>query len=453
MLWTITCRRLRRDRRGISNIIVVALSLVIIVAIASNIVLWNYEMNQVDWERLKEGVSIANVESGDSYPWFGTQSEYGVNTGTKTAGNYGDTQIVDGSYETFTEEASTILSNVTLVDAEGFEGVWVPSDWSATGNWMQENDYAYTGDYSADFDGNAENVSGYLTSASMNCSDANAIYVDFWWQDTDLEDDELVLEYYNGSAWNSIQDLNQLEAGNGWHHYTETVTDSQYFVSDFQVRWWANSVFTDRTACVDVVTVTKRINENIYSFDMTGYFTVDLATYPLEHVQTVEIQMRLRTDDSSENWYLKAYNWASSEYSSSGFNSTVGHNPTTGWDYYTVNITDAWQSYVHVNGTVKVKFVDEYSETEQTSVDVDFMGVKVKLDGTRFVFENEGSLTVHLVSLWIINSTEHQRYDISVFVNSAATQSYLRDDISQLTGNYTVKIITERGNTAVYSEN
>ena len=61
-MWTITWRRLKRDRRGISNIIVVALSLVIILAIVSNIVLWNYEMNQVDWEKMRENVIITNVE-------------------------------------------------------------------------------------------------------------------------------------------------------------------------------------------------------------------------------------------------------------------------------------------------------------------------------------------------------------------------------------------------------
>lgn len=64
MLWTITCRRLRRDQRGISNIIVVALSLVIVLAIVSNLVLWNYEMNQVDWEKMREGVIIRDVERG-----------------------------------------------------------------------------------------------------------------------------------------------------------------------------------------------------------------------------------------------------------------------------------------------------------------------------------------------------------------------------------------------------
>jgi hypothetical protein len=74
-----------------------------------------------------------------------------------------------------------------------------------------------------------------------------------------------------------------------------------------------------------------------------------------------------------------------------------------------------------------------------------------RVTGSQFTFENDGGLTVHLVSLWIINSTYHQHYDISVFVNSAETKNYLRDDISLPTGNYTVKVVTERGNTAVYS--
>ena len=74
-----------------------------------------------------------------------------------------------------------------------------------------------------------------------------------------------------------------------------------------------------------------------------------------------------------------------------------------------------------------------------------------RLTGSQFTFQNDGSLTAHLVSLWIINSTDHQRYDISVFVNSAETKTYLLEDISLPTGSYTVKVVTERGNTAVYS--
>ena len=61
-MWTITSLRLRRNRRGISNIIVVVLSLVIIVIIVSNIVLFSYEMNQLDWNRTREKIKIVHID-------------------------------------------------------------------------------------------------------------------------------------------------------------------------------------------------------------------------------------------------------------------------------------------------------------------------------------------------------------------------------------------------------
>jgi len=98
-----------------------------------------------------------------------------------------------------------------------------------------------------------------------------------------------------------------------------------------------------------------------------------------------------------------------------------------------------------------VKVVDEGLDSNQTTINIDFLGVRAAIDGTRFTFKNEGSLTCHLVSLWIINSTAHQHYDVNVFVNSGETSSYLRVDISLPSGEYMVKVATERGNVAVYS--
>lgn len=57
---TITC--LRRNKHGISNVIVAMLSLVIVVIIFSNVILTSYQMNQFDWERMQENVEITNVE-------------------------------------------------------------------------------------------------------------------------------------------------------------------------------------------------------------------------------------------------------------------------------------------------------------------------------------------------------------------------------------------------------
>jgi len=445
-----TCRRLKRDRRGISNIIVLALSLVIILAIVSDIVLWNYEMNQVDWEKMKEDISITNVESITHSSWLTAQSEYTLSSGTKTGGTYIDTKVVDDSFERFMESTGG-SSNLTLINVESFEGSWTPVGWSGTNLWEQESNYAYDGTYSADFDGATGGMSGYLTSPIIDCSDADAIYVEFWWQDRALADDDFELEYYNGITWNNYQDLNQLNENNGWHHYTENLTDNQYFVSNFQIRWWANSVDNGRTACVDLVTIKKSAVNPTYSLDICAPFTIDLSTYLLEYIQTIEIQLRYRADDTAENWYIQAYNWTASAYSDICFNATSGHTPTTGWDYYAVNLTDTWQSYVHSSGAINVRFVDQSIDSEQTTVDIDFLGVRVKINGTQFTLENDGALTVHMVALWIINSTHHQRYDIEVFANAAATKNYARYDIELPTGSYAIKVVTERGNVAVYS--
>ena len=95
----VTTKRLKTDKRGISNVIVVMLSLVLIVIIVSNVVLWSYQMNEVDWERMQEKLSIVNVERTSDSPWFTSQEEYVVSGGSQLLGNYIDTQAIDGGYE------------------------------------------------------------------------------------------------------------------------------------------------------------------------------------------------------------------------------------------------------------------------------------------------------------------------------------------------------------------
>jgi hypothetical protein len=91
----------------LSNIIVVVLSLVILAIIVVNVILWNYQMSQADWERTQETLTVSNVSRLTDSPWFITQTEYQLNTGSRVRGSYIDTQIVDGNYERFRESAST----------------------------------------------------------------------------------------------------------------------------------------------------------------------------------------------------------------------------------------------------------------------------------------------------------------------------------------------------------
>ncbi len=55
-------KRLRLNKRGVSNVIVVMLSLVLIVIVVANVVLWSYQMNQFDWERMQEKINLTNAE-------------------------------------------------------------------------------------------------------------------------------------------------------------------------------------------------------------------------------------------------------------------------------------------------------------------------------------------------------------------------------------------------------
>ena len=77
-----------------------------------------------------------------------------------------------------------------------------------------------------------------------------------------------------------------------------------------------------------------------YGLDLNGTFWIDVSIYPLACIQSVEIQLKCRANDTLEKWYLKAYNWTAMAYSDSGFNNTLGYTPTTDWDIYAVNLTD-----------------------------------------------------------------------------------------------------------------
>ncbi len=287
-------RSLRQNRRGLSNLITVVLSLVILVVIVSNVILWSYQMNQLDWEKMQENITVTDVSRMTCSSWFVTQSEYKVNQGGRTRGSYIGTQAVDSSYESFRESPPP------------------------------------------------------------------------------------------------------------------------------------------------------------RKLDINGTFSIDVSVYPLAYVQSVEIQLRYRVDDTNEKWFLKAYDWTSQTYSDNGFNSTTGHAPVSGWNYYAVNLTNNWRGYVRNDGRILVKVHDQLPDSTRTNIDIDFLSVRAVINGALFTFQNKGSHTVHLVSIWVNNSTVHRRYDADEFVNSGETFSYQRADILLPNGKSTMKVVTERGNTAVY---
>lgn len=291
-----TIRRLRTNRHGISNVIVVMLSLVLVVIIVSNVVLWSYQMNEIDWEKMQEKLNILNVERTSNSPWFTAKQEYTVNGGSRTGGAYNDTQTIDGTYESFLEGSN--LSQPLSID---------------------------------------------------------------------------------------------------------------------------------------------------------GDFVPDLVSYPFQNVRSIEIQAYYRANNSLENWFLKAYNWTSGDYEDAGFNSTLGDSPSSAFGYYGVAMINDWQSYIQ-NNTMKLMFSNERVGANQTYVDVDFLGARLVINEAGFIFTNEGSMVSHIVSIWIINSTIHTRYDTDFFVDSGASSVHIEFPIALPADGFTVRAVTERGNIAVFNK-
>jgi hypothetical protein len=292
-------KRLRHDKRGVSNAIVVMLSLVMVVIVASNVVLWSYEMNQLDWEKMQEKISIANVEHLRNSPWFTSQSEYAIDTGSSLYGTFADTRTIDNLPETFREETEPVNSTYRLI--------------------------------------------------------------------------------------------------------------------------------------------------------VTNDFMIDSDIYPVGYINSLEILVRYNVTDNSERWFLKAFNWTTSTFSDSGLNVTSGSPPVAeSWNGYAVNLTDHLRSYVSSNGTVRIQFQDEGVSGNQILLGLDFFGVRALIDGARLELRNSGSLTMRIVSIWIVNKTQHEHFDANLFLNSGDEVFYVRADMKLPENGFTARIVTHRGNVAVF---
>jgi hypothetical protein len=267
-----------------------------------------------------------------------------------TAMQYGP----DSSYDNLTEVNTAGLVNTTFINAESFEGTWTPSGWSATGNWNNESNQAYDGIYSADFDGSGNGVSGYLTTNSSDCSDAIAIYVEFYFYDNGLDENELWLQYYDGNDWDYIKDLNTAPYGSdGWHFYSEKITDNQYFISNFQIRWRAYDVENFESAHADMVTIKKETpTPDNYELNLEVQFT----GVP-DFLETETLCIYAGSFNTSED--IGVYEWDGSQW------QFLGNLTASSWNNFTISYLTS------TNYTIKYQGWNETGDSEQSSWQID----------------------------------------------------------------------------------
>jgi hypothetical protein len=197
----------------------------------------------------------------------------------------------------------------------------------------------------------------------------------------------------------------------------------------------------------------KVTTSEVYRLKISNDYTIDLSTYPFSNLHGIEILIRYNPTEDAERWFLRAYNWATASFSDVGFNVTGGSQPTRNeWNEYTVTVTGNWADYVSSDGVIRVEFSDEGLITNQTVVGVDFLGARAIIDGTRLDLKNSSPLSLRIVAVWIENSTAHNRFDADLFLNSGESATYIRADITLPQDVFLAKVVTERGNIAVFSE-
>jgi hypothetical protein len=207
-----------------------------------------------------------NVSDVDSSADIGTQSNFAAQQSAP-----------DSVYDTLSEVNIGSGTMTPTLLAESFDTAWYPTDWTVSGSyWSRSSSIKKDGTYSVLWNGVNQYHSGSMTSPNLDCSDADAIIVDFWYYDAGCEDNEFWLDLYDGvggNPWTKVYDLGGTHTEDVWLHFQHTFTESQYFKSNFKIRFSASTGSSSDDAYVDWVTVQKEVDGTIYNLDLEEQFT------------------------------------------------------------------------------------------------------------------------------------------------------------------------------------
>ena len=166
---------------------------------------------------------------------FGSTSAYQVDTETSS----------DNSITAWVTETLTLLT-------DGFEGSPWDNLWNGNGTttWARSSTRKYAGTYSAL---SVKKNKGFLTSDDLNTSYAISVTVSFWFYPKSLEASDVIIQRYNGTTYINWYDLTAYSTyqDSQWRQFNETFTDSQYFKSNFRLRFNSSSL-TDNNDEVNI---------------------------------------------------------------------------------------------------------------------------------------------------------------------------------------------------------
>ena len=81
---------------------------------------------------------------------------------------------------------------------------------------------------------------GDIFTDDIDTANATLINVSFWFRDDDLDANDIDFYFFDGTAYDAVIDAFEEGTEDTWQYVEFTTTDSQYFISNFRVRF--NSV-------------------------------------------------------------------------------------------------------------------------------------------------------------------------------------------------------------------
>jgi hypothetical protein len=204
---------------------------------------------------------------------------------------------------------------------------------------------------------------------------------------------------------------------------------------------------TNNLASDDSVYVTVQSNRDYALAEVEFTGTSDLGNWT---ALTWKIDSAWSEGNVTVTFQLFDYNLGTYPTSGDGFisynSSVTPYMDETKDQTVAVNAT----RFLSESGQWKINATGTTTSSTQFDMEIDFIELRVG-STSEFLLRNSGPVTAHVVSLWVVNSTVHQRYDVDVYLNSGEDILFKRDDITIPSGQCIVRIVTERGNIAVFT--
>ena len=251
----------------------------------------------------------------------------------------------------------------------------------------------------------------------------------------------LMVDVWYGGGWHNVI----ADVSNGWNN----VSVASYLTSStFTIRFKGGSETGDDTQDrwnIDAVLLHVWSDQYTVEVEVTGSGNADSWTQ-------LNWTTNMAWTVGSVSVTIQLYNYTAGAYQTSGFgyltytSSGTANTDENGAQSTSVNTSD----FKNSTGAWKLKITGVKATTTQFDLKADFAEFNVETKGgTLVTVENDGGLSCHVVSIWVLNSTVHQRFDADWFVDSGETASQTYPSINLPSGSYTIKVATERGNLAI----